>query len=196
MKATEWKREVKPLVPDESWAFHRRAVYRTPVRHVAVGLLGEGSGWTKGVYLWRLRLPLFVPREDWTLDWSVRLGGGAHTYSTEDAEELHQAISHALRHAGDEQDALRGIAGPDQQINWRMLEAVAGSRILLGQGRKASRTIKKALAEPHAQSWDAGMVERLEELKALLGDGDMRGAERVLDKRAKETAAAIGIARG
>lgn len=40
------------------------------------------------------------------------------------------------------------------------------------------------------------MVERLEELRALLEDGDLHGARHVLDVRAKATAAALGIARG
>lgn len=196
MRATDWKRVVRPLLPDDAWAFHGRAVHRTPVRNVAIGLLAEGSGWSTGVYLWRLRLPLFVPGVDWTLDWSERLGGGAHTYSNDDEDELHRAISHALIHAGDEHDALLGIAEPNQQINWRMLEEVVGSRILLGQAAQAAEAIEGALSEPQARSWDAGMVERLEELQALVGDGDLDGARDVLDMRAKETAAALGIARG
>lgn len=196
MRAADWKRVVEPLLPDDAWAFHGRVVHRTPVQHVVVGLLAEGSGWSTGVYLWRLRLPLFVPGEDWTLDWSQRLGGGSHTYSTDDEDELHRAISHALIHAGDEHDALRGIAEPSQQVNWRMLEEVVGSRILLGQAAQAAKAIEVALSEPQARSWDAGMVERLEELRALIGDGDLDGARDVLGVRAEETAAALGIARG
>jgi hypothetical protein len=196
VRATDWKRVVKPLLPDDAWAFRGRAVHRTPVQHVAIGLLAEGSGWSTGVYLWRLRLPLFVPSEDWTLDWSERLGGGAHTCSTDDEDELHRAISDALGRTGDERDALSAIAEPSQEINWRMLEEVVGSRILLGQGAKAGEAIDEALAEPQGRTWDAGMVERLEELRALVGDGDLDGARHVLDGRAKQTAAALGIARG
>jgi hypothetical protein len=196
VRATDWKRVVRPLLPDDGWAFRGRAVYRTPVQHVVTGLLAEGSGWSTGVYLWRLRLPLFVPGEDWTLDWSERLGGGAHTFSTDDEDELHGAISRALAHTGDERDALLGIAEPDQKINWRMLEEVVGSRVLLGQRAEAAEALEEALAEPQARSWDAGMVERLEELRALLEDGDLDGARHVLDVRAKATAAALGISRG
>ena len=104
MRASDWKRVVRPLLPDDAWAFHGRAVHRTPVRHVAIGLLAEGSGQSTGVYVWRLRLP-----------------------------------------------------GPSQQINWRMLEEVAGSRVLLGQAAKALESIEEALSEPQARSWDAGM---------------------------------------
>jgi hypothetical protein len=180
VRATDWKRVVMPLLPDDAWAFHGRAVHRTPVQHVVIGLLAEGSGWSTGVYLWRLRLPLFVPGEDWTLDWS----------------ELRRAISQALRQTGDEHDALLGIAEPSRQVNWRMLEEVVGSRVLLGQAAEATEAIEEALAEPQARSWDAGMVERLEELRALVDDGDLDSARDVLDMRAKETAAALGIARG
>jgi hypothetical protein len=196
MRATDWKRVVRPLLPDDAWAFHGRAVHRTPVQHVAIGLLAEGSGWSTGIHLRRLRLPLFVPGEDWTLDWSERLGGGSHTYSNDDEGELHRAISHALSQAGDEHDALVGIAEPDQQVNWRMLEEVVGSRVLLGRAAEAAEAIEEALAEPQARGWDPGMVERLEELWALVDDGDLDGARDVLDKRAKATAAALGIARG
>lgn len=139
MRATDWKRVVRPLLPDDAWAFHGRAVHRTPVRHVAIGLLAEGSGWSTGVHLWRLRLPLFVPGEDWTLDWSERLGGGSHTYSADDEDELHRAISHALSHTADEHEALAGIAEPSRQVNWRMLEEVVGSRVLLGQAGEGDR---------------------------------------------------------
>lgn len=196
MRATDWKRVVRPLLPDDAWALHGRAVHRTPVQHVAIGLLAEGSGWSTGVHLWRLRLPLLVPGEDWTLDWSERLGGGSRTYSADDEDELHRAISHALSHTGDEHDALVGIAEPGRQVNWRMLEEVVGSRVLLGRAARAAEAIEEALAEPQARSWDAGMVERLEELRALVDDGDLDGARDVLDRRAKETAAALGIARG
>ncbi|WP_191281267.1 hypothetical protein [Nocardioides flavus (ex Wang et al. 2016)] len=186
---------MKPLLPDDDWAFRGRAVYRTPVRHVAVGLLAEGSGWSTGVYVHRLRLPLFVPGEDWTLDWSDRLGGGAHTWSTDDGAELSATVARALCEIGDEQDALRHIADPVEKVNWRMLEDVAGSRVLLGQGGRALRTIEDALAEPRGRSWDSDLVDRLEELQQLLREDGLAGAERVLEARAGRTAGALGISR-
>src|SRR5512138_2561429 len=92
MKATEWKRLVRPLLPlEETWDFRGRLCYRMPVGRFLFGVLGEGSGFDTGVYIWRVSVPLFVPSNVMRLTSSDRIGGGATKYSRDDLNELSQA---------------------------------------------------------------------------------------------------------
>jgi hypothetical protein len=112
-----------------------------------VGLLGEDSGLDTGVYLWRLLLPLFVPTDVWDLSWSSRLGGGARTWSI---DALPQPVSQSVAQAPSDDDALRALAKRRSADNWQMLEAVAGSRVLLGR-RPGGRAVR-----PRRASADVG----------------------------------------
>ena len=68
MRVAEWKRTVRPLLAaDEDWEFRGPMCYRLPVRRVLLGILGEGSGFDQGVYIWRVTMPLFVPSDNVTL---------------------------------------------------------------------------------------------------------------------------------
>ena len=76
MRATEWKRIVRPLIPaGEQWQFRGPLCYRSPVNLFLFGVLAESSAFDSGTYIWRVVMPLFVPSEDLDLSWSERIGG-------------------------------------------------------------------------------------------------------------------------
>lgn len=81
---SEWKRVVRPLLPsDEAWRFRGGLAYRLPVERFLLGVLAEGSAFDRGVYLWRVSMPLFVPAEHVVLSYSQRVGGGAAKYGSD-----------------------------------------------------------------------------------------------------------------
>ena len=63
MRTAEWKRLVRPLLPvEERWEFRGSLCYRAPVGRFMFGVLAEGSAFDTGVYIWRVSMPLLVPR--------------------------------------------------------------------------------------------------------------------------------------
>jgi hypothetical protein len=188
VKDAVWRQVVTPLVP-EHWAVRGKVAWRQPAGPVVVGLLGEDSGLDTGVYLWRLLLPLFVPTDVWDLSWSTRLGGGARTWSI---DALPQPVSESVARAPADHDALRALAKRRSADNWQMLEAVAGSRVLLGRRKAALRVVRGALDDPVAASAPAATA-RLARLRDQLSAGDLAAARSDLEARARTSAAALGL---
>ena len=89
-----------------------------PRAHLVVGLLADGSGFDKGVYIWRMVMPLFVPIDHVTLTWSERIGGGAKKYYASDDDEIASAVGGAVRLLGDEDTELEGIATNAREDSW------------------------------------------------------------------------------
>jgi hypothetical protein len=188
VKDAAWRQAVAPLVPAD-WGLRGKVAWRQPVGPVVVGLLGEDSGLDTGVYLWRLLLPLFVPTDVWDLSWSARLGGGAHTWSP---AELPPAVSAAVAQAPSDDDALRALARRRSADNWSMLEAVAGSRVLLGRRKAALRVAVRALDDPLAASAPE-TTARLTRLRDQLSAGDLAAARSDLEARSRSTAEALAL---
>ena len=61
MRATEWKRAVKPLVPaGQTWAFQGGLCYLAPAGLVLSGVLGDNTRDSYLVRIIRFAVPLFV----------------------------------------------------------------------------------------------------------------------------------------
>ena len=195
MKATDWKRVVRPLIPaDEHWEFRGSLCYRAPAGRFLFGVLGEGSGFDKGVYIWRVSMPLFVPSEVMVLSFSERVGGGSKKYDDADIDELSTAIGGGLRDLPTEDGELRrvvklAIGSP----NLRLLEAAAYSYVLLGDQDGAVVTIEQARRSPTRFDWEGVVVDRLSDLAKRLNEQGIDAAAREVDAQAKCTAAALGL---
>jgi len=194
VKAAEWKRVVRPLLPvGQSWAFRGQLCYLQPVEWVLTGVLGEGSGFHTGVYLWQVSMPMFVPSDVVSLSFSSRVGGGARIYDTDEPAALHQAISAGLA-ATTAAEPLRVIACTSVTKNARLFEERAYARILIGDLDSASADLAAAAASEVTVPWVQDIVDRANLIRELLeSDGEV-GVTRQLASWRDYTCAALGIA--
>ena len=197
MRVAEWKRTVRPLLPDANWEFRGSLCYRLPVHRVLIGVLGEGSGFDTGVYIWRVVMPLFVPGKHVTLSWSNRIGGGASKYRREEQDAQAAAIRLALSKLGTEEAALREIlASPVATIpSRRILEVVAYTQLLLGDFSTARSTLTEAASGGASKVAEQKIVERMQLIGRLLDQAGPDGAVSQLDQWCDRTAGALGLRR-
>jgi len=198
MKAAEWKRAVRPLLPaDQPWEVRGTLCYRPPVRRVLLGVMGEGSGFDKGVYIWRVTMPLFVPSENVVLSWSERIGGGSRKYYSYDEDAVAAAVSSAVEALGTEEDALGEIVVRDDPAspNRRLHEVVGYARLLLGDSIGARESLARAAAGVPKAPWGQEIIERARQVGRLL---DEEGGDRAvgqLEQWCDQTAGALGLRR-
>jgi hypothetical protein len=113
---------------------------------VLFGVLGEGSGFDKSAYIWRVVMPLFVPAENVVLPWSARIGGGARKFSNFDEHGLETAIAYAASGLPvNDEEALREIADrvSEASPNRRLHEVVAYAQVLLGDVIAAKESLAR-----------------------------------------------------
>lgn len=187
MKSAEWKKTVRPLLPQGTWAFRGRLCYRQPVDWVLAGVLGEGSGFHTGVYVWQVWMPLFIPSDVVTLSFSARVGGGTRFYDMDETAAMQNAISAALASALESQPVLV-IASKSATRNPRLFEARAYARVLLGDLDAAMADLAVAKA---SRSQD--VADRATLIRGLLDNDDTAEAVRQLARWRDETCAALGI---
>ena len=198
MKVSEWKRVVRPVLSaDEAWEFRGSMCYRLPVHHVLLGVLGEGSGFDKGVYIWRVSMPLFVPSPVVDLSWSERIGGGSSKYEKFDSEVLKRTIGLATERLGSEEQALRAMASRKTLAsrNRRVHEVVGYAHLLLGDLTAARAALTRARADGAKTIAEQEVVDRVQLVSRLL---DEEGSERAvvqLDRWCAETTTALGLRR-
>jgi len=198
MKAAEWKKVVKPLMPaDEDWQFRGSLCYRPPLHWFLFGVLGEGSGFDKGVYIWHVTMPLFIPTDVIDLSWSERIGGRARKYDNLDEEAPVTAIIAVFDALGTEEDAVEQTAarGVRESRNRRVQEVVAYARILTGDLAGAREALTLAEAGITETPWGQEIVDRVELVRRLL---DQKGHPAVvdqLDRWCGHTVGALGLRR-
>lgn len=199
MKTAEWKRTARPVLPtDGNWEFRGPLSYRLPVHRVLFGVLGEGSGFDKGIYIWRVVMPLFVPAENVALSWSARIGGGARKFGNFSKDDLAAAIAEA---AGglpvNDEEALgemvsRGFqAGPNRRVH----EVVGYAQVLLGNVAAAEESLARAKAGTARTPWEEQIIERAELISRALDEGGRDQAVGQLDTWCSQTVAALGLRR-
>ncbi|MGO9559435.1 MAG: hypothetical protein ACLPQS_17375 [Acidimicrobiales bacterium] len=198
MKTAEWKQVVRPLLPaGDDWAFRGALCYRLPVRRVLLGVLGEGSGFDTGVYVWRVLMPLFVPSRHVVLSWSERIGGGACKYDNIDKQALTAAIAKALGGLEGETSALNEVLARDDPAspNGRLHEVVGYSRLLLGDVAGARQSLARAAAGVPTAAWGQEVVDRCVLIAGFIDDSDLDKAVGQLDSWCEESAGALGLRR-
>jgi hypothetical protein len=198
MKVAEWKRVVRPLLPpEEAWEFRGSMCYRLPVNRVLVGVSGEGSGFDKGVYIWRVSMPLFVPSDIVDLSWSQRMGGGARKYDSLDEEALQWAIGLAVEGLESEECALRRMVsrGTETSRNRRAHEVVGYALTLLGDLAAARAALTRARAGTAASVVEQEVIDRVLLIDRLLDEDAGGRAVNQLDRWCAETVGALGLRR-
>ncbi len=198
MKAAEWKGVVRSILPtNEHWAFRGSLCYRLPVQRVLLGVLGEGSGFDKGVYVWRVLMPLFVPSEHIVLTSSERIGGGSRKYDNFDVEALTAAISKAIEELGSEEDALIEVVSRDDPSspNRRLHEVVGYARLLLGDLVAAQQSLRRAAAGVPGASWEQQIIDRAHLIARFVDDHELDKVVVQLDRWCDESAGALGLQR-
>jgi hypothetical protein len=196
MRSVEWRRTVRGFVPsDEGWEFVDSFCYRPPVRRVLLGALGEGSAFDKNFYIWRLKMPIFIPSQHVNLSWSERMGGKAHKFDADDEETVAAAIGEAIAGLGTEEDTLVEIAakGAELSSNRRVSETVGYAHLLLGDLQAAEKALKAAEAGSTRSQWEQEIIERTQLVRRLLKNEGHDRAVRQLDLWCQETATALRL---
>ena len=198
MKVAEWKRAVCPaLPPDEAWEFRGALCYRVPVRQVVQGVLAEGSGFDKGVYIWQVKMPLFVPSDVIDLSWSERIGDGARKYGNLDREALKEAIESAVGGLGSEESTLVELVARcyNEGPNRRVHEVIGYASLLLGNLPAATETLFRAQSGVAEAPWEQDIIERACLIGRILDEEGRDRAIDQLDRWSDQTVNALGLRR-
>ena len=197
MKESEWKPLVRSLLIDpEGWAFRGKLCYRRPVSRVLLGVLGEGSGFSKATYVWRVAMPLFIPSTVVVLSWSDREGGGANRIEDADEHELRLTTAAALAAVEDETTALRRIAGGGPSQNILTEEASAYALILLDDTKSARARLAIARRDlGDDRSWVHDAASRMRGVDDFLESQGREVAIAQLDHWEQQTSTALGLVR-
>jgi hypothetical protein len=78
---------------------HRSLLYPARPSHILKGVLIENTPYKGKVYVWSVRLPLYVPLDSVVLTYSERLGGGA--YFEGSAKEIAEAVHASILRSGE-----------------------------------------------------------------------------------------------
>lgn len=196
VKATEWKRAVRPLLPaDERWEFRGRLCYRAPAGLFLFGVFGDGSAYDTGVLICRVVMPLFVPREVLDLSYSKRVGGGMTLHPSREPAAFQAAIQSALDAPSTELAELLHIVELSQDsMNLHVLHAAAASAVLLGEETRALKIIERTKRFPPPQyQWVADVHERIREMEETLTQRGIWAAIGDLERQRRQTATALGL---
>jgi hypothetical protein len=206
MKAAEWRKIAAPLRPQgETWEFRGDLCYKAPVRRILFGVSPEGSGFDRGAYIWRVKMPLYVPSENHlVLTYSQRIGGGATKFYLDDLEGLRAAIVEAFTAVpSEEEEILKFAERPTETPNIRIAEIIAYSRLLTGDVKGALAcadsnvtTAKRAIeAEGEERGWVLDVVSRLDSFRLVLEEQGEKAALAILEQYAAKSAETLGLIR-
>jgi hypothetical protein len=195
MRSEEWRRLVRPLVPaGERWEVRGSLCYLAPAGRVLVGLLAEGSALDRGVYLWQVSMPLFVPSDVVVLTYSHRIGGSSRKYRAGELDELREAVARGLRdHSTDATELSRFAALDVSSAGINTLEAATCSRALLGNVQGALELIEQASRRETRHEWERVVAGRLESMGRRMREGGLAAVVDQLDAQAAATAEALGV---
>jgi len=159
-----------------------------------LGVLGEGSGFDTGVYVWRVSMPLFVPSETVVLSYSQRIGGASKKYESAHPEALSTAIASGFRDLPTDDNELRRLVNiATGSPNVRLLEAAALSQVLLGNRAGALEMVRQAAGVATRFDWEREVTARLDALARTLNDQGLDEAVHEIDAQVNRTAAALGV---
>jgi hypothetical protein len=197
VKASEWKRVVRPLLPAcDLWEFRGSLAYRAPVHRFVFGVLGEGSAFDKGIYVWKVSMPLFVPSDHVTLDYSRRVGGGGAKYYGDQPTELTAALKEAVADPPSEAAEIqRVIDAAARNDDLRPLEAAMYALALMGDYRGALRRAERLQTVEASTEWVREVLRQAAAFAELLRTGESSQVSHFLDHQIAQTAGALGLRR-
>ncbi len=195
MRASEWKRSVRPLLPgDQRWAFRQKLCYRLPIDWMVFGVLGEDSGYSTGVYIWAVRTPLFIPADGEDLSWSERVAP-ATTYEP-DSPDFATAVHRAVQLSQPPADQLQPILDRRDPVNMRLVEARAYALLIQGGIGEASGELERVARHRGRTAWEDELVARAADMLRLIRErGQGPSLKRVRHWR-DQTIAALGLHAG
>jgi hypothetical protein len=196
VRETEWQKFVRPLLQqDEDWRFRKSLAYRMPTQWVLQGVFAEGSGFDKGIYIWRITMPLFVPSRELALTWSVRVGGPASKYFRLDQEAMANAVSSAAEGLTTERQTLQAIASRGSTVSGNRLahEVVGYALLILGDLSGAQHALSQASLGHPSTDWEQAARARSDHVLQL-ASGDPERATDQLKAWCNESRKALGIA--
>jgi hypothetical protein len=195
MKTAEFKRVVRPLLPQESeWGFRKAMVYRKPVGRTLLGVLATGSSFDNGAFITVVKMPLCVPEDTVVLDYSRRVGGGASKYYVSDRLALEAAIKEGLLEVEEltaRADAT--LVDIEPSMNPRTEEMRAYNLYRAGQRKNAVEILREAARYPPKYDWEREIVDRVAKMAELIGRGDDAAVDAEFRHARKHTLAALGI---
>jgi hypothetical protein len=197
MKAAEWTRIVKLLLPAaDGWAYQEKLAYR-PSKWVVVGVLGESSRWSEATYVWRAVSPLFVPTGALDLSFSKRVGL-ASPVDDKDTGELRARIMSAADDLPSAEHALRALADLDLDTgNARIFETAAYAQLILGAETRSADSLSQARRLPRLAdepAWVDEIFARMVTIENLISDGSSDEARTRLGMWASKSATNLRLA--
>jgi hypothetical protein len=192
MRSADWKQLARPLL-DSEWRLSKTLAYRVPVGWILYGLLGEGSASTPGFYLWTVRMPLFIPSEVISLNWSDRFGGSSRIYDFDDpatSEAIRQAAAQMQAEAESKSLLLDPPGGAD---NVRMQEARAYGLLLEANAGGATEVLGRVERYEAKYPWESALVSRAAEVRSMLQAGRTGEVLRRLEAWREETMKVLDI---
>ncbi len=195
LRAAEWKRSVRPLLPsDQRWAFRQRLCYRLPIDWMLFGVLGEGSSYSTGVYIWAVRMPLFVPSDVVDLSWSERVAP-ATTYQP-DASDFNPAVRRALYLSEPPADQLQPILDRRDPVNMRVVETRAYALLIHGDVGEAADELDRVARHRGRTAWEDELVARATDMLRLIREHGQGPALKRVRHWRDQTLAALGLQAG
>lgn len=192
MRAADWKRITRSTLGAQ-WRTVRQLAYLTPVGWVLYGLLAETSAATGGVYLWRVRMPLYVPTDFVILDWSDRVGGGTRVYL--DKDDLAAAVREAAPQVEAEAQSLSPVvnASGHGPMTEPMQETHAYGLVLEGDIDQAVEILGQVAHTEPRHAWIQEMINRANESRSILQNGHVEQLRQRLTEWRRETLVALKI---
>jgi hypothetical protein len=199
VKGAEWKRLVRPLIPEgETWVLNNsKDMYRVPFNRVVFGVVGESSSFDQGTYVWRWTQPLFIPIDFVVLSYSTRIGGGANKISVENTQELQDTVREAMVPSGTEEQVLARFAemADISERNLLKLEVSAYSELILGDVDAARAKLEPVAVAVATSSWSHEFIDRANLMLGLLADSGRDAAVAQLDRWVDETVTNLKLRR-
>lgn len=184
---------MQPHLSDPTaWEFRGKRVHRLPWEWVMAGVLGEGSSHRDHVYVWALAMPLFVPSDHVTLDFSQRVRPSGR-FGLDEPELLAEAIRSALAGVESEATYLQRWATQNPAD-----EAGAYALVLLGRESEAAAALADArdrLVED-GRTWALHNAERIATVESVLREGGLAGTQALLAGWRDQTARSVKLLEG
>lgn len=157
-----------------------------------MGVQGEASGFDRGVFVWKVRMPMFVPSDVIDLSWSDRIGA---KLGEDDEGGISAAIRAANTDLPSDQAALSGMIARAQHAlgNTRASEVDGYARLILGDVSGARAALSRAEAVKPEYDWERELQGRCQLIIGLLDAKESEAGVSQLQRWRDETAAALGL---
>ena len=185
MKTTEWKARIRALAPASEWTVKGRQLFVTPLGWALRGVMSETSGFSKGTYLWRVEMPLFIPTDVVDLSWSQRIRPGM--IEDVDVAGFDWALRAAMASPAPDAEVVARIAESTDHPNTRFVLAAGCACILTNELPRALSALDSAATAPIRYEWEILTREHGHTAAEALRAGGVGAGRELLGKWRAET---------